>query len=53
VAGNTPLDLLKEVPIRPKEEIRELNDEVGNQLCRLCGVDDEKEIRFGGEEAVD
>jgi len=53
VAGNTPLDSLKEVPIRPKEEIEiwELNEEVENQSCRLCGVDDEKEISFGGEEA--
>ena len=51
MAGNTPLESLKEVVIRPKEEIRELSDEVENELCRLCGVDDEKEASFGGEEA--
>ena len=35
MAGNTPLDLLKEIPIRPKGDIRELNDEVEKQLCEV------------------
>ena len=49
MAGNTPLDLLKEVPIRPKNVFGE---PVSFEELDVCDLDDETELGIGGEEAV-
>ena len=48
MAGNTPLDLLKEVPIRPENVCGE---PISLEEVKVCDLDDEKEFSFGGEEA--
>ena len=42
------MDLLKEVPIRPKIVFGE---PISLEECGVCGLDDEGELSFGGEEA--
>ena len=49
MAGHTPLDLLKEVPIRPKNVCGE---PISFEELDVCDLDDETELGIGGEEAV-
>ena len=49
VAGNTPSDLLKEVPIRPKNVFGE---PISLEELDECDLDDEIELGIGGEEVV-
>ena len=48
MAGNTLLDDLREVPIRPENVFGE---PISLVECGVCGLDDEGELSFGGEEA--